>query len=47
MTWVPSVSFTGAAATRSRGQMMSSDMLAAGSRSTMYAVELRRLIWVS
>ncbi len=34
-TWVPSVSFTGALCTRSRGQVICSDMSAAGSRSAM------------
>ena len=38
ITWVPSVSFTGALRTRSRGQVMVSDMSAAGSRSTMNTV---------
>ena len=48
-TWVPSVSLTGAASTRSRGQVTVSDMSAAGSRNTMNTVleSLRTLIWVS
>ena len=47
ITWVPSVSFTGALITRSRGQVSDSDMSAAGSRSVMYAVfEFgRRVSW--
>ncbi len=48
-TCVPSVSFTGALSTRSRGHMIDSDMSAAGSRSTMNTVLAsgRTFIWVS
>ena len=40
ITWVPSESGTGASTTRSRGQLTDSDMSAAGSRSTIHAVDL-------
>ena len=43
ITWVPSVSLTGAFITRSRGHVTDSDMSAAGSRSMMNAV----LDWVA
>ena len=47
-TWVPSVNFTGALSTRSRGQLMDSDMSAAGSRNTMNTVDApgRMFSWV-
>ena len=43
ITWVPSDSGTGAFVTRSRGQLTDSDMSAAGSRSTIHAVDWRTL----
>src|SRR6516165_276287 len=46
-TWVPSDNGTGASSTRARGQLTDSDMSAAGSRSTIQAVDWRSFSSVS